>query len=281
MYYNSIGISREQRDEEKTKIVKEERIMEENQALIAQVEEDKHKLTDEEMNKIPEVDEKIEIEYKKYTVTCEICAKNEDFFKQKRTVLAKKEDFLNKTYLEVAEKEIFLEQKCNEVIEHEEFLNQIHLEFKKKEMFLRKKCIGVLEKEIILNNKCEEIAQKKEFMKNKYKELDKVNEILKQKCSEKCVECVQKVENFHELIKQNDLLKYDSQMKEAYDKMSSKTKHFIDVSRKDADTKRILEATLETKQNAINKYLDTIALLKQELAETEGLFLDNDEDHLD
>ncbi|MFS7953266.1 hypothetical protein Hanom_Chr07g00616521 [Helianthus anomalus] len=134
-------------------------------------------------------------------------------------------------------------------------------------MFLRKKCIGVLEKEIILNNKCEEIAQKEEFVKNKYKELDEVNEILKQKCSENCVECVQKEENFHEMIKQNDLLKYDySQMKEAYDKMSSKTKQFIDVSRKDADTKRILEATLEAKQNSINKYLDTIALLKQELA---------------
>ncbi|MFS7953258.1 hypothetical protein Hanom_Chr07g00616431 [Helianthus anomalus] len=58
-------------------------------------------------------------------------------------------------------------------------------------------------------------------------------------------------------------------MKEAYDKMSSKTKQFIDVSRKDADTKRILEATLEAKQNSINKYLDTIALLKQELVETE------------
>ncbi|MFS7962172.1 hypothetical protein Hanom_Chr08g00723531 [Helianthus anomalus] len=65
----------------------------------------------------------------------------------------------------------------------------------------------------------------------------------------------------------NNQLKYDySQMKEPYDKMSSKTKQFIDVSRKDPDTKQLLEATLEAKQNAINMYIDTISLLKLELA---------------
>ncbi|MFS7946392.1 hypothetical protein Hanom_Chr06g00535781 [Helianthus anomalus] len=58
-------------------------------------------------------------------------------------------------------------------------------------------------------------------------------------------------------------------MKEAYDKMSSKTKQFIEVSHKDVDTKRILEATLKPKQEAINVYLDQIAMLKQVLAETE------------
>ncbi|KAJ0852181.1 hypothetical protein HanRHA438_Chr14g0635191 [Helianthus annuus] len=58
-------------------------------------------------------------------------------------------------------------------------------------------------------------------------------------------------------------------MKEAYDEMSRKTKQFVELCHKDADTKRMLEATLKDKQETINVYLDKIALLKQELAETE------------
>ncbi|MFS7961910.1 hypothetical protein Hanom_Chr08g00720511 [Helianthus anomalus] len=54
-------------------------------------------------------------------------------------------------------------------------------------------------------------------------------------------------------------------MKEAYDKMSSKTKQFIDVSRVNDATIRILKGTMMYKQNATNEHFDTTALLKQEL----------------
>ncbi|MFS8002056.1 hypothetical protein Hanom_Chr13g01197641 [Helianthus anomalus] len=55
-------------------------------------------------------------------------------------------------------------------------------------------------------------------------------------------------------------------MKEAYDKMSSKSKQFIDMSSENDATIRILKGTMMDKQNAINEHLNTIALLKQELA---------------
>ncbi|MFS7913736.1 hypothetical protein Hanom_Chr02g00145191 [Helianthus anomalus] len=163
MYYSYVGISREEREKEK--------IMKEDQAMAAQI-------VDED-GKRGETESKFDI------IPYEICAENEVFFKQKRTVLEKKEDFLNKTCVEVAQKEEFLEQKCKEVVKYEEFLNQTHSEFEKKQLFPVQKCKEILEKEKVLNRKEDDLTQK-------CNEFEKENEMLKKKCSTKSKECVKK-----------------------------------------------------------------------------------------
>ncbi|MFS8007809.1 hypothetical protein Hanom_Chr14g01265361 [Helianthus anomalus] len=57
-------------------------------------------------------------------------------------------------------------------------------------------------------------------------------------------------------------------MKEAYDKMSSKTKQFVDLCYESDATIMMLKATMMDKQSVINIHLDTITVLKQELATT-------------
>ncbi|MFS7962264.1 hypothetical protein Hanom_Chr08g00724601 [Helianthus anomalus] len=176
-------------------------------------------------------------------IPCEVCVENEECFKQKRTILEKKEDFLNKTYVEVAQKEEFLEQKIKETVEFEEYLNQTHSEFEKKKLFLIRKCKEVLEKENVLKQKEEELTQNCNVF-------EKENEMLKQKCSTKCNECIQKGNNIQALQKEYDVMKYSHHwMKEAYDEMKDIFKDLEKRNLKLAETKRFLEANYKDKKN--------------------------------
>ncbi|MFS7936752.1 hypothetical protein Hanom_Chr05g00419451 [Helianthus anomalus] len=57
-------------------------------------------------------------------------------------------------------------------------------------------------------------------------------------------------------------------MKKAYDKISSKTKQFVDLRHENEATIMMLKATMIDKQTEIDIHLDTIVVLKQELATT-------------
>ncbi|KAJ0827327.1 hypothetical protein HanRHA438_Chr17g0824381 [Helianthus annuus] len=68
------------------------------------------------------------------------------------------------------------------------------------------------------------------------------------------------------LKEHNNMLSYDyKKMKEAYDVMNRKTNEFITLVQKQHETNEELKITVKDKQLIINKFIDDIVDLKQQL----------------
>ncbi|KAJ0887198.1 putative transcription factor interactor and regulator CCHC(Zn) family [Helianthus annuus] len=138
--------------------------------------------------------------------------------------------------------------------------------------------------EAVQNDEVESVAEKivetekvtedkKVVESEKIKEVEKIVEIIKpcSKCLESCKECAAKDEKLAEFQKMKEQLLFNlNYVKESYDVLNRTVTDLQKTNSEREDALTMMNATMMTKQKAINHYIEECAKLKQEL-ETEKI----------
>ncbi|XP_022041186.1 myosin-7-like [Helianthus annuus] len=130
-------------------------------------------------------------------------------------------------------------EMCKACTEKDEKLKSKDIELNKIETIFKIKCKEVIENEEVLKQKIEELTLK-------CQDFEKENEILRQKCSAKCEDCVQKDNNFQDLQKEYDKMKWSShRVQEAYDTLKKQVKCMDERLSENLTTTRLMRKSLK------------------------------------
>ncbi|XP_021971547.1 putative protein tag-278 [Helianthus annuus] len=156
-------------------------------------------------------------------------------------------------------------EMCKACTEKDEKIKTKDIELNKIETVFKTKCKEMLESEEVLKRKIEKLTLK-------CQDFEKENEILKQKCSAECNDCVQKDNNFQDLQKEYDKMKWSShRVQEAYDTLKKQVKCMGEILSENLTTTKLYEKKFKEKQQELNKCIDEVAKLKQVLVEKKRL----------